>query len=130
MGTEARAVSPPSLAAPGAAPPKPAQPALTRRASLTAVASLLDYSVKAMVSLAITPILVSSLGRTLYGMWEMLGRMIGYMAATDGRPSEALRLVISQNQDAEVVEKRRAIGAALAVWVLMLPLVAVVGGVL
>jgi O-antigen/teichoic acid export membrane protein len=76
----------------------------------------------------ITPILVTTLGRSLYGIWEMLGRMIGYMAATDGRPSEALRLVISQNQAADVTEKRRAIGAALGVWVLMLPLVALVGG--
>src|SRR4051812_47874416 len=79
---------------------------LTRRASLTAVASLLDYTVKAGVSLVITPILVGTLGRSLYGIWEMLGRLIGYMAATDGRPTEALRLVISQNQAGDVQEKR------------------------
>ena len=136
MGTEALPQTPltapgPAPAADPVAPPKEASgAALTRRASLTAVASLLDYSVKALVSLAITPILVSTLGRSLFGIWEMLGRMIGYMAATDGRPSEALRLVISQNQAADVTEKRRAIGAALAVWVLMLPLVALVGGTL
>lgn len=134
MGTEALPQTP--LTAPGPlSPPATAAPikeekgaALTRRASLTAVASLLDYSVKALVGLAITPILVSTLGRSLYGIWEMLGRMIGYMAATDGRASEALRLVISQNQNADVIEKRRSIGAALVVWVIMLPLVALVGG--
>ena len=140
MGTDAfpaGAAAVPALAEPApvaeATPPSVAKPkseALTRRASLTAVASLLDYSVKAGVQLVITPILVTTLGRSLYGIWEMLGRMIGYMAATDGRPSEALRLVISQNQTADVIEKRRAIGAALAVWVVMLPLVAIVGGAL
>src|ERR1051325_9558400 len=120
-------VPPVTEAAPSVAA-KPKSQALTRRASLTAVASLLDYSVKAGVQLVITPILVTTLGRSLYGIWEMLGRMIGYMAATDGRASEALRLVISQNQTADVVEKRRSIGAALVVWMLMLPLVALVGG--
>ena len=103
---------------------------LTRRASLTAVASLLDYTVKAGVQLFITPILVGELGRSLYGIWEMLGRLIGYMAAADGRPTEALRLVISQQQAADVTENRRTVGAAVAVWVLMLPLVAVAGGAL
>jgi len=103
---------------------------LTRRASLTAVASLLDYTVKAGVSLVITPILVGELGRSLFGIWEMLGRLIGYMAATDGRPTEALRLVISQQQAADVTENRRTVGAALTVWLLMLPLVAAVGGAL
>src|SRR3954470_21073890 len=135
MGTEAQ-MAPLTAAAPEAplAPTVPAArvkeqgPALTRRASLTAVASLLDYTVKAGVSLVITPILVGTLGRSLYGIWEMLGRLIGYMAATDGRPTEALRLVISQNQAGDVQEKRRAIGAALIVWVLMLPVVALVGG--
>lgn len=134
MGTEAFSAFPtaaPEAAAPVvAAPAKPKGHALTKRASLTAVASLLDYAVKAGVSLVITPILVSTLGRSLFGIWEMLGRMIGYMAATDGRASDALRLVISQNQTADVVEKRRSIGAALTVWVLMLPLVAVAGGAL
>jgi len=130
MGTEALPASAASAPATTATPQirESSGAALTRRASLTAVASLLDYSVKAFVQLAITPILVSTLGRSLYGIWEMLGRLIGYMAATDGRPSDALRLVISQNQGSDVMEKRRAIGAALAVWVLMLPLVALVGG--
>jgi len=120
MGTEALSQAPLSspLAPDAAAPAIPVEQkgaALTRRASLTAVASLLDYTVKAAVQLVMTPILVSTLGRSLYGIWEMLGRMIGYMAATDGRPSEALRLVISQNQAGAELEKQRAIGAALMV---------------
>lgn len=125
----AAAAGPPAVPA-GATTAQPKGAALTRRASLTAVASLLDYTVKAGVLLVITPILVSSLGRSLYGMWEMLGRLVGYMAAADGRPTEALRLVISQQQNADVSANRRAVGAALAVWLFMLPLVALVGGAL
>lgn len=128
MGTNAQVVPPPAIAT--EAPARPAAPALTRRASLTAVAALLDYFVKAAVSLVVTPILVGGLGRTLYGIWEMLGRIVGYMAATDGRSTEALRLVISQQQDADDATKRRSVGAAMTVFLLMLPLVAVVGGTL
>jgi O-antigen/teichoic acid export membrane protein len=131
MATEAGFVAPLPVAGADPTPTPVRKPAnLTKRASLTAVASLLDYAVKAGVSLVITPILVGGLGRSMYGMWEMLGRLIGYMAATDGRPTEALRLVISQQQTADPQANRRAIGAALAVWVIMLPLVALVGGAL
>src|SRR5439155_585873 len=84
----------------------------------------------AAVSLVITPILVGGLGRTLYGIWEMLNRIVGYMAATDGRPTEALRLVISQQQAEDHTIKRRSVGAALVVWLLMIPLVGLVGGIL
>ena len=135
MGTDAGVVS--EMGGGASAPLQPARPAmpgapraLTRRASLTALASLLDYAVKAGVSLVITPILVSGLGRTLYGVWEMLGRLVGYMSAADGRPTEALRLVISQQQAADPVANRKSVGAALATWLLLFPIVAVVGGAL
>ena len=127
MATDAAAVGPRD---PPVEQPVRRPATLTRRASLTAVASLLDYAVKAAVQLVITPMLVGGLGRSLYGMWEMLGRLVGYMSAADGRPTDALRLLIAQQQAADDTTKRRSVGAALAVWVLMFPLVAVVGGAL
>jgi O-antigen/teichoic acid export membrane protein len=105
--------------------------ALTRRASLTAAAALLDFATKAAVGLIVTPVLVSGLGRSLFGVWEMLGRLIGYMSAADGRPTEALRLVIAQRQgDEDVAASRQYVGGAVVVWVLLVPLVALLGGVL
>ena len=117
----------PSSPIPANTPPK-AKATLTRRASLTAAASLLDYFAKAGVSFVITPILVTGLGRSMYGMWEMLGRLGSYMSATDGRPTEALRLVIAQKQaENDDHDKRRQVGAALVVWALMLPLILLAG---
>ena len=102
---------------------------LTRSASLNAAASLIEYATKLAVGLVLTPILVSGLGRTLFGVWEMVNRLIGYVSATDGRPTQALRLVVaSQQAAADPVPKRRYVGAALAVWVGVLPLVTLVGG--
>ena len=104
---------------------------LTGRASLNVLQSLLDYSVKLGVGLIIVPILVTGLGRTLFGVWEMLGRLVGYVESADGRSTQALRLVISNQQwSDDHTAKRRWIGSALAVWVCFLPLCAMAGALL
>lgn len=121
------------MAAPLTARPAPraAEPALTRRASLNAVQSLLDYTAKLGVGLVITPILVSGLGRTLFGVWEMLSRLVSYMTAADGRPTDALRLLVAREQErGDEGRRRRYVGGALVVWVLFVPLVLAVGAVL
>ena len=109
----------------GAPAPARGTGALTRRASLNAAASLLDYFAKAGVGLVVTPILVRGLGRSLFGVWEMLSQLTGYMSPADGRANEALRLIIAQRQASpDDAAKRRSVGAALAVWAIMLPLIA------
>jgi len=74
MGTEIAglAVRPPSQAArhSGSA-------SLTRRAGRNGAASLLDYGAKIAFNFVVIPILVAGLGRSLYGVWEMLGRLVG-----------------------------------------------------
>src|SRR2546426_573370 len=114
------------IATPVADAPRPAT--LTQRASLNVIASILDYGAKVAVGLVVVPILVGGLGRSLYGVWEMLGRLVGYMTAGDGRPTQALRLVISNLQASDDDgAKRRYVGGALVVWLLFLPLVVLAG---
>ncbi len=104
---------------------------LTGRASLNVVQSLLDYSVKLVVGLMLVPVLVTGLGRTLFGVWEMLGRIAGYIESADGRSTQALRLVIANQQSSDDdAAKRRWIGSALAVWIVFLPLWATAGALL
>src|SRR3989449_6442211 len=104
-----------------AATPAPPVP-LTRRASLNGIAFALDLGVKTGVGLVLTPLLVDRLGAGLFGVWEMLGRLGGYLAAIGGRPAEALRLVVANRQAAPAADHRRALGAALVVWFIFLPL--------
>src|SRR2546427_323385 len=114
------------LATPVADAPRPVT--LTQRASLNVIASLLDYGAKIAVGLVVVPILVGGLGRSLYGVWEMLGRLVGYMTAGDGRPTQALRLVISTLQASDDDgAKRRYVGGAIVVWLLFLPVVVAAG---
>jgi O-antigen/teichoic acid export membrane protein len=104
---------------------------LTWRASLNLVQSILDYGAKLAVGLIVIPILVSGLGRSLFGVWEMLARLMGYMESTDGRPTQALRLVISHHQfQSDAAAKRRWVGSALVVWLCFLPLWIVTGAIL
>ncbi len=104
---------------------------LTTRASLNVAQALLDYSVKLTVGLVLVPILVTGLGRTLFGVWEMLGRLVGYIESADGRSTQALRLVISNQQSSEDhTAKRRWIGSSLVVWFCFLPLWAAAGALL
>ena len=101
---------------------------LTQRASLNVIASLLDYFAKMAVGLFVTPILVAGLGRSLFGVWEILGRLVGYMSATDGRPTEALRLTIANQQAINDSDsKRRYVASALGVWLLFLPVLVTAG---
>ncbi|HYG79725.1 MAG TPA: oligosaccharide flippase family protein [Pyrinomonadaceae bacterium] len=106
---------------------KPAR-GLTRKAYLNAFSTLLDYGAKVVVLSIVTPILVSSLGRSLFGVWQMLSRLVSYMSAADGRPTQALKWVIAHDQAVEDDElKRRHVGSALGVWLIFLPVITVVG---
>jgi O-antigen/teichoic acid export membrane protein len=108
---------------PPANPEPDAESSLTWRASLNLVQSILDYSVKLAVGFLVVPLLVTGLGRTVFGVWEMLGRLMGYLESADGRPTQALRLVIASSQShSDESAKRRWVGSALAVWVCFLPL--------
>lgn len=100
---------------------------LTRLASWNATAALLNYGVRIGTRLLVTPILLSGLGQTLFGVWEILGRLVSY-TSVEGQPTHALRLVIAQEQaEHEHESKRRFIGAALAIWAFTIPLLVGLG---
>jgi O-antigen/teichoic acid export membrane protein len=104
---------------------------LTRKASLNALASSLDYAARFVVNLLITPFLVAQLGDFRYGVWQVLGRLIGYLSPAGGRPTQALKWTIATQQaSSDYAEKRRQVGSALVIWVLFLPPLSLLGGVL
>jgi O-antigen/teichoic acid export membrane protein len=106
-------------------------PSLTQRAYLTAISSLLDYVARVAVSFVLTPYLVSGLGSALFGIWQILTRLVSYLTAVDGRPTQALKWIIATDQRSDdYAAKRKAIGSALAVWLLLSPALIAVGSVL
>jgi O-antigen/teichoic acid export membrane protein len=102
---------------------------LSRRASLTSLASSLDYVAGIAVQFIINPLLVHGLGSALYGAWRVLYSLNGYLWATSGRSAQALTWVMAHNhRSASDEEKRRYVGSAIVVWFIFLPLLALVGG--
>lgn len=105
-----------------------AERSLTGRASLNAVASALDYGVRALVELVVSPLLVSGLGASVYGAWRVLWQWSGYIWGASGRSAQALQFAIANRQwTASGPEKRQLVGAAIVVWLLFLPLMLVAG---
>ena len=103
---------------------------LTQKASLNALAAALDYGARLVVGFLVTPLLVRGLGETLYGVWLVLGRATEYLTVATGRSTQALKWTLARQQHStEVIAKRRAVGSALAVWLLFFPLVITVGSV-
>jgi O-antigen/teichoic acid export membrane protein len=104
---------------------------LTKKASLNAIASALDYGSRLIVGFLIQPIMVSGLGDYYYGVWQVLLRLIGYITPAGGRPAQALKMTLANQQmAASDSEKRRYVGSALVVWVLFLPIMTILGGLL
>ena len=72
------------VATPAHAPVRPRPDiTLTQRASLNVIASLLDYGAKVAVGFLVIPIVVAGLGSSLYGVWEMLARLTGYLTSSN-----------------------------------------------
>lgn len=104
---------------------------LTKKASLNALAASLDYAARLLVALVITPFLVAGLGDFYYGVWQFLLRLIGYLSPASGRPTQALKWTLANQQSSKDYEQKRAyVGSALLVWLLFLPFMAVLGGIL
>jgi O-antigen/teichoic acid export membrane protein len=104
---------------------------LTKKALLNAVASGLDYGSRLVVGFLVQPIMVIGLGDYYYGIWQILLRVIGYITPAGGRPAQALKMTLANQQlTASEEEKRRYVGSSIIVWVIFLPIMAILGGLL
>jgi O-antigen/teichoic acid export membrane protein len=103
---------------------------LTKKAYMNALAAGLDYGARLVTGFIVTPFLVAGLGDTLYGVWKTLGNLTGYISAASGRPTQALKFTTASLQNSiDYEEKRRNVASAIIVWVLFLPILATIGGV-
>jgi O-antigen/teichoic acid export membrane protein len=104
---------------------------LTRKATLNAIAAALDYFARLVVGFLVTPFLVSGLGDYYFGVWQILLRIIGYITPASGRPTQALKFTLANQQvTTDVDQKRRNVGSTLVVWFFFLPIMIALGAVL
>ncbi len=111
--------------APVRAPIAPGGIELTVRSVKTAAAGGLDFVAQSLVRFFLTPVLITSLGTSLYGIWTMLQQALGYLNFSDARASATLKLLLATRQHvANSGEKRRLVGTALAMTLALTPLLA------
>jgi O-antigen/teichoic acid export membrane protein len=104
---------------------------LTKRFGLTFFSNILRQGSQLIVGFIVTPIVIRGLGAELYGAWQMIEQSMQYLARSDLRPLGTLRIFLSVRQhDEDIQEKRRLIGAALLVTMVMLPVILIGGAVL
>jgi len=101
---------------------------LTKKASLNSIAQVLDYGARAIAGLVVNPILLRHLGDAGFGNWQVLQRLIGHTNPAGGRPAEALKWFVANRQSStDLEDKRRAVGSAVAVWLVFLPILLPIG---
>ena len=102
---------------------------LTKKAYLNAITVVLEYGASLIVGFLITPLMVAGLGNYLFGMWQILNRLIGYINPVSGRPGFALKATLANQQaSTDYDQKRRYVGSTLIIWMLFLPVLIVIGG--
>jgi len=101
---------------------------LTQKASLNAIAQFIDYGARIVVTLVLTPILVTGLGTSSFGVWQILRKSSGILSVADGRPSQSLKWIIANLQGKkDRNKKQRSVGSAIIVWGFFLPILTLLG---
>lgn len=101
---------------------------LTQRMYLNSFASLLNYITTTVVVFIVSPLLLSFLGQTLFGIWRFCQNSLGYVSSADGRTTQALKWVIANKQSSDDSDsKQRDIGSAIIIWFFFLPFLLIVG---
>jgi O-antigen/teichoic acid export membrane protein len=101
---------------------------LTKKAYLNALTVVLDYGASLLVGFIVTPIMVAGLGNYLFGMWQVLNRLIGYLTPASGRPGFALKATLANQQaSTDYAQKRRYVGSTLLIWLIFLPVLTSLG---
>ena len=104
---------------------------LRQRAYLNSITTLLDFGASQIAAFIANPFIVSGLGSTFYGVWQMLGQMTGYANLADTRATQVLKWSIAKNRDTSTdAELRSEVTSALIVTAVILPIVLIFGGVI
>lgn len=103
---------------------------LTKKASLNAFTSGMDYFATLLVGLINTPLLVAGLGDYYYGVWQIMNRLFSYLSTINGTSSPLEWTLAKEQSSTDIDFKRANVGSAIIVWALLLPVIGIGGGVI
>jgi len=102
----------------------------TARALLAFLNRLLSQLANFFLAFIITPLIVANLGAEMYGAWRIIQKCMRFLAMGHFKPMGLLKLILANEIGSEDQRKRELIGASLSIWVLTLPLLFGLAGVL
>lgn len=101
---------------------------LQTKSFYTGLTKILQIGLSFIVQFMITPFLLGSLGKELFGVYVIINKLQGYVSVVDLRPSAILRFKLSASQtENNIISKREYIGSSLIVSAILLPFIILVG---
>lgn len=96
-------------------------------ARMNAISNYCNFVTLALLNLTLTPVLITLLGTSSFGVWKACLRFLDLTTVADGRGTQALKWVTAFRAGTDDPNaQRRLVGAAVAVWLLWAPLLILV----
>lgn len=104
---------------------------LKQRAYLNSLTSIIDYAGGQITGFIVSPFIVSGLGSSLYGIWQILCQMTGYVNIADTRATQVLKWSVAKKKDVVNEEELRSdVSSAFAVTLFLIPIALVAGSII
>lgn len=104
---------------------------LRQRAYLNTIASWIDTGTKMLVDFFLKPIIISLLGVTLFGIWQIIGQLNSYMTTVDLRSGTSVKWYVAKNRtSSDDLDLKKTMTAAVISNLLLLPLYLLAGAII
>ncbi|GAB3661863.1 hypothetical protein GCM10028791_36660 [Echinicola sediminis] len=104
---------------------------LKQYAYLNSITAMIDHIGVQLTGFIVNPFIVSGLGSSFYGIWQMLTQMTGYASMADTRATQVLKWSVSKKRDiASDEELRSEVTTALVITAFIVPIVMIIGSVI
>jgi O-antigen/teichoic acid export membrane protein len=97
-------------------------------AKLNALSQYVNFLVGSIASLLVSPVLARYLGANDFGVLKSCQKYLDFASVADGRATQALKWIIArkEGETSDDADKQRAVGSALVVWFMFLPLFVII----
>jgi len=104
---------------------------LVKAGSVNAITGIVFFIVNTITALILNPLLVNYFGSYYFGIWKSINQYIGFASVTNGQGIQALKWVIAHKEKSEdYAEKKRYIASAFIIWLIFVPLLCLLIGLL
>jgi O-antigen/teichoic acid export membrane protein len=98
-----------------------------KSSKLNVITNYLSFGINMILGLIASPLILEYLGSINFGIYKAIQKFLGFASVADGRATQALKWVIAKNEgSSDEQKKKQAIGSALLVWIIFIPILILV----